>query len=70
MSIIAAGIIALLYVLGVGLGRAFVEVTNSVLEMEGLQLGDKSRISLTYLWPVGAAMAMYSAATENDEGVL
>lgn len=67
MSLIAAGVVALLYVLGVQMGKGFVGCLNMGLEEAGLELDGKGVFMLTYLWPVGAAMAMYSDAMNKEE---
>lgn len=67
MILIAAGVVALLYVLGVHVGKGFVACLNMGLEEAGLELDRKGVFMLTYLWPVGAAMAMFQDAVGKEE---
>lgn len=65
MSIVTAGIIAALYVLGVWQGRAFRESINMLLEDSGYEVDSTGSLLLTYLWPVGAIVSMFTSTGEE-----
>lgn len=65
MSIVTVGIIAALYVLGVWQGRAFRDSINMLLEDSGHEVDSTGSLLLTYLWPVGAIVSMFSSTEEE-----
>lgn len=67
MTLISAGIIALLYVLGVQLGKGLRDSINIIMEQEGLEVDRMGSTMLTYLWPVGAAAALYQDIMNKED---